>query len=76
VVRDDGGMPVLLGALSKTATRVLVEDTESQDGTAIPPVQRSQTFAEQAASDEQHGWAEATRHGFTARRLSPHPRAS
>jgi hypothetical protein len=36
------------------------------DGTARTPVQRSQTFAEQAASDEKHGWAETTRHGFTA----------
>jgi hypothetical protein len=60
-------MSVLSGVLSKSATRVLAEDqTESQDGTARLPVQRSQTFEEQAASYKKHGWAEATRHGFTA----------
>jgi Protein of unknown function (DUF2985) len=67
VMREDGRMPALSGVLSKTATRVLAEDqTESQDGTARPFVQRIQTFAEQAVSDEKHGWAETTRHGFTA----------
>lgn len=65
VVREDGGMPILSSVLSKTTTRVLAGDqTASQDGRVRPPEHRSQTFAEQAASDEKHGWAEATRHGF------------
>jgi hypothetical protein len=60
-------MPVLSGGLSKTATRVLAEDQkEQQDGTERPPVQRSQTLAQQAAPDEKHGWGETTRYGFTA----------
>ncbi|KAH6682623.1 hypothetical protein B0J14DRAFT_499022 [Halenospora varia] len=76
VVTDSSGVPVLTTVLSRTATRVptrnnttvLHDDTTkkheaeslSADELSMP------TLAEQAASEEKHGWGETALHGLTA----------
>jgi hypothetical protein len=67
VVTDDTGA-LLLPTTSKTAARVL--DVERAEADELPvvstAVRRRPTLAEQAQSEEKHGWAETTRHGFKA----------
>lgn len=64
VMKDEVGLPVL--STTRTATRRQSNADIELGQKNAPPLVRRQTLAQQAHSDEKHGWGETTRNGFKA----------
>lgn len=66
VTTDDNGLPVLFPAISKTATRILVNETDLEGQPGCATLVRRQTLLEQSQTEEKHGWGETILHGLNA----------
>ncbi|CZR52710.1 uncharacterized protein PAC_02587 [Phialocephala subalpina] len=67
VVKDEGGIPVLNLQMTRTATRIMSSaqpDLEKEGARAVLP--RRQTLAEQAQTEEKHGWGGTIGNGCKA----------
>ncbi|TVY44534.1 hypothetical protein LOCC1_G004753 [Lachnellula occidentalis] len=66
VTTDEDGMPVLSPSMTKTATRILVDEADPKGQPARPTPVRRQTLLEQSQMEEKHSWGETILHGLNA----------